>query len=365
MKKLRYALLVTIAALPAVHAEVKLPAIISDHMVLQSAVEVPIWGWADPGEEVAISFAGQTKSTKADAAGKWAVKLDKLKSGGEAQTLTAKGKNTIAVADVLVGEVWLASGQSNMVLQVSRANDPEKESAAATFPAIRMFTENSGAAASAQEDGKGTWAICEPATVGRFSATAYFFGRELHKTLGVPVGLITSAVGGTPIESWISPEAQQSSAELKAAEEAAAKAEPPFNAVAAKAKFDRDLAKWKEDAAKAKAEGKTTPRAPRDPVALREKKGNRGGLFNGKIAPLIPYAIRGAIWYQGEANSMTAKAPLYQRQLTTLITDWRTRWASELPFAWVQLPNFDGGEVRDWPTVREGMLKTLEVPKTG
>ncbi len=365
MKKLHCALLATIAVLPNVRADVRLPAIISDHMVLQSAVEVPIWGWADPGEEVAISFAGQTKTTKADAGGKWMVKLDKLKSGGEAQTLTAKGKNTITIADVLIGEVWLGSGQSNMAMQVSGANDPGAEAAAAKFPAIRMFTEGSGAATTAQEGGKGTWAVCDPATVGRFSAAAYFFGREIHKALGVPVGLINSSVGGTPIESWISPEAQQRSPELKAAEEALAKAEPPFDAAAAKAKFNEDLAKWKETAAKAKAEGKKPPRAPLDPVALRAKKGNRGGLFNGKIAPLIPYAIRGAIWYQGEANSATNKAPLYQRQLTTLITDWRTRWGFEFPFAWVQLPNFDGGGSRDWPTVREGMLKTLNVPKTG
>jgi sialate O-acetylesterase len=365
MKKLPCSLLAALAILPAARADVKLPAVISDHMVMQSGVEVPIWGWAEPGEEVAVTFAGQTKTTKADGGGKWAVKLDKLKSGAEAQSLTAKGKNTISVADVLIGEVWLGSGQSNMAMQVSRANEPEKEAAEAKFPAIRVFTESSGAAAAAQENGQGAWVVCDPATVGRFSATAYFFGRELHKALGVPVGLINSSVGGTPIESWISPEAQQRSPELKAAEEAQAKAEPPFDAVAAKARFERDLAKWKEAAAKAKAEGKTPPRAPRDPVALREKKGNRGGLFNGKIAPLIPYAIRGAIWYQGEANSASNKAPLYHRQLTTLITDWRTRWGSEFPFAWVQLPNFDGGTARDWPTVREGMLKTLAMPRTG
>lgn len=365
MKTFHCTLLTTALLSHAVRADVKLPAIISEHMVLQSGVEVPIWGWADPGEEVSVSFASQTKSTKADAAGKWSVKLGSLKTTGEAQTLTVTGKNKLSVADVLVGEVWLGSGQSNMAMQVSRASDPEKEAAEAKFPAIRMFTESSAAAAKAQEEGKGAWVVCDPATVGRFSATAYFFGRELHKSLGLPVGLINSSVGGTPIESWISPEAQQRFPELKAAEEAQAKAEPPFDAVAAKAKFERDLAKWKEVAAKAKAEGKTPPRAPRDPVALRQRKGNRGGLFNGKIAPLVPYAIRGAIWYQGEANSALNKAPLYQLQLTTLITDWRTRWGSEFPFAWVQLPNFDGGGVRDWPTVREGMLKTLAVPKTG
>ncbi len=365
MKTLSRSLLATFALVPGLHAEVKLPAIFSDHMVLQSGAAIPVWGKADAGEEVTVSIAGQTKTTKADAAGKWTVKLDKLKTASEAQTLTVKGTNTITIQDVLVGEVWLGSGQSNMAMTVSGVEKAAEEAAAAKFPAIRMFTESSAAATTAQDGGKGSWFVCDPASVGRFSATAYFFGRELHQELGVPVGLINSSVGGTPIESWISSEAQQKSPELKAAEEAAAKAEPPFDAVAAKAKFERDLAQWKEAAAKAKAEGKTPPRAPRDPVALREKKGNRGGLFNGKIAPLIPYAIRGAIWYQGEANSALNKAPLYHRQLTTLITDWRTRWGSEFPFAWVQLPNYDGGAIRDWPTVREGMLKTLAVPKTG
>lgn len=364
MKKLPRVLLASVALVSAARADVKLPAIISDHMILQSGVEVPIWGNADAGEEVTVSIAGQSKIAKADAAGKWSVKLGKLKAAGEAQTLTVKGKNVVAVQDVLVGEVWLGSGQSNMAMLVSSAQNAEAEAAAAQLPAIRMFTVTSGPSASAEEDCKGSWQVCSPDTVGRFSATAFFFGRELHKALGVPVGLINSSVGGTPIESWISPEAQTRSPELKAANEAQEKAAPKFDPAAAKAKYESDLAKWKEAAAKAKAEGKPAPRPPRDPVAMRERKGNIGGLFNGKIAPLIPFAIRGALWYQGEANSGPDKAPLYHAQLRALVTDWRTRWGSEFPFAWVQLPNF-GGPGRDWPTVREGMMKTLALPKTG
>lgn len=344
-------------------ADVKLPAIFGDHMVLQRDTTVPVWGTAAPGEEVTVSIAGQTATAKAGADGKWSVKLAKLSAAGP-HTLIVKGKNTVTFSDVLVGEVWLGSGQSNMAMTVNRAKDFEQEQAAAKFPQLRMFTEASGAANSAQSEGKGKWVVCTPESVGSFSATAYFFGREIHKALGVPVGLINSSVGGTPIESWIAPEAQKASPELKGFFEGQKQAAKDFDPVKAKAKFEQDQAKWKEASKKAKAEGKPAPKAPRDPVALNERKGNVGGLFNGKIAPLIPYAIRGALWYQGEANSVPEKAQFYEAQLKLLVTDWRKLWGYEFPFAWVQLPNF-GGPGRDWPAVREAMLKTLALPKTG
>jgi sialate O-acetylesterase len=233
------------------------------------------------------------------------------------------------------------------------------------LPALRMFKVTSDAASTAQEDCQGSWAVCSPATVKLFSAAAYFFGRELHQKLAVPVGLINSSVGGTRIESWISLEAQQRIPDLKAAVEADLKIARAFNAEAATATFQKNLAKWKETAAQAKAEGKEPPPAPRDLAAIRRKIGVGGELFNGKIAPLIPYAIRGVVWYQGEANSAPAKAVLYAQQLPALIADWRARWGSEFPFAWVQLPNFDGGAVRDWPAIRESMLKSLKVKDTG
>jgi len=350
----RLTLLVVTSALLSLaataRADVKLPAIFGNHMVLQRDAAVPVWGTAAPGEEVTVAIAGQTASAKAGADGKWSVKLAKLAAAGP-HTLTVKGKNTVTFSDVLVGEVWLGSGQSNMAMTVNRAKDYEQEQAAAKFPEIRMFTESSAAATTAQTEGKGEWVVCSPETVGRFSATAFFFGREIHRTLKVPVGLINSSVGGTPIESWIAPEGQKQAAK-------------DFDPVKAKAKFEQDQAKWKEAAKKAKAEGKPAPKAPRDPVALNERKGNVGGLFNGKIAPLIPYAIRGALWYQGEANSTPDKALFYHAQLTLLVNDWRARWGYDLPFAWVQLPNF-GGAGRDWPAVREAMLKTLALKDTG
>ncbi|MBM3871496.1 MAG: sialate O-acetylesterase [Verrucomicrobia bacterium] len=355
-------LVVNLFSIPA-RADVKLPAIFGDHMVLQRDTAVPVWGTATPGEEITVSIAGQTVSAKAGADGKWSVKLAKLSAAGP-HALTVKGKNTLTFTDVLVGEVWLGSGQSNMAMTVDRAKDFAVEQVAAKFPQIRMFTEASAASATAQSEGKGAWVVCTPESVGRFSATAYFFGRELHKALGVPVGLINSSVGGTPIESWIALEAQQASPALKgffAAQEQAAKQVDP---VKAKAKFEQDDAKWREAAKQAKAEGKPAPKRPKDPVALAERKGNVGGLFNGKIAPLIPYAIRGAVWYQGEANSTPEKAPYYHAQLSLLVSDWRKLWGHEFPFAWVQLPNF-GGAGRNWPAVREGMLRTLALPHTG
>ena len=263
----------------AARADVRLPAIFSEHAVLLSGAAVPVWGWADAGEKVEVTFAGQTKSATPDANGKWMLKLDALKADAKPQELTVKGKNTVVVKDVLVGEVWLGSGQSNMAMTVSHAKDFATEQAASNLPEMRMFTEISGASEKAEETGKGVWLVCSPQTVGVFSATLFFCGREIHKSLGVPVGLVHSSVGGTPIESWISPEAQAASPELKAFFEMAKQTEAKFDAAAAKAKYETDLAKWKEAAMALKAEGKPVPKAPGDPVALRMRKGNVGGLF--------------------------------------------------------------------------------------
>lgn len=294
---------VSLSVTVSVFADVKLPAIISDHMVLQQGRPAPIWGWADPGEAISVTIAGQTKSARADATGKWSVQMKKLRPGGP-HTLTVKGKNEIVVQDVLVGEVWLGSGQSNMAQPAQEARDFETTKAQSDQHRIRMFKVESGGATNAQSNCVGTWKVCSPETIGRFSAVLYFFGLELHKSLNVPMGLINSSVGGTKIESWISPEAQQAD--------------------------------------------------------LRD-----GGLFNGKIAPLIPYSIAGAIWYQGEANAKSPEqARLYRDQLPMLVKDWRTRWGYTFPFAWAQLPNFTG-RAEGWCLVREGQLESLALPKSG
>lgn len=358
MKILASLLLLSLSA----RATVTLPAIFSDHMVLQSGKPVPVWGTADANSEVSVAIAGQKKAVRADASGQWSLKLDALTASADPQTLTIGDKT---INDVLVGEVWLGSGQSNMAMTVQSAKDYPASQAAANVPLIRMFTEGSAAAATAQSQGKGTWVICSSETVGRFSATAYFFGRNVYDVLKQPVGLINSSVGGTPIESWISPEAQQASPELKPFFEALKQEDAAFDEAKVKAVYERQVVKWAEEVKQAKAEGRPAPRKPRDPIETRKRKGNVGGLFNGKISPLIPYAIRGAIWYQGEANTNGPKPPFYQAQLTLLAKDWRTRWNDEFPFAWVQLPNFTrAGE--GWPIVREQMLNALStIPNSG
>lgn len=345
-------------------ADVRLPAIFSDHMVLQRGATLRVWGWADAGEPVTVAIAGQSQKTQAGAEGKWMVRLAPIDTS-EPLRLTVSGKNTLTVEDVLAGEVWLCSGQSNMVLQVSRAKNYEQEQAAANLPQIRTFITERKSIKEPQADAKGRWVVAGPETVGEFSAAAYFFARDLYRTLHVPVGLVNSSVGGTAIELWISAEAQRKSPDLQAQMAELDKANREFDAAAATARYQTALAKWKKAAAEAKSAGKQPPRAPVEPVALQERKTGIGVLYNGMIAPLIPYTLRGALWYQGEANSAGEKAKAYQYQLPLLIKDWRARWGQgDFPFAWVQLPNFDAPG-RNWPLVREAMLKTLALPNTG
>jgi sialate O-acetylesterase len=355
---------VVIVLASGVLADVKLPSVFSEHMVLQRDVKLPVWGTAAPGEEVTVTLGDQTQKATAGADGKWSVKLAAMPAGGP-HTLVAKGKNTVSIPDVLVGEVWFASGQSNMALTVNRADNFEKEQAAAKFPQLRMFIATGPAAREPQADCPGSWAVCSPETVGKFSAAAYFFAREVHQKLGVPVGVIHSSVGGTPIESWVRADAQHETPELKGFFEEKPAAKGSDDAV--KRRYEKQLESWKKEAAAAKAAGQKAPKAPRNPAAAAARKGNVGGLFNGKIAPFIPYAIRGALWYQGEANTIPEKAPYYQYQLPLLVSDWRKLWDQEprdFPFAWVQLPNFKGAG-RDISLVREAMLMTLRLPNTG
>ncbi|HBC87691.1 MAG TPA: sialate O-acetylesterase [Lentisphaeria bacterium] len=320
---------------------VQLPSFFSDHMVLQTGRPVPVWGKADPKEKITVSIGDQTKTTEAGQDGKWSVKLDPMQPGGPL-TLTVQsgdaGKRTIN--DVLVGEVWLCSGQSNMALTVNKAMNYEKEQPLATWPKIRTMQNNK-------------WVVCSPETVGTFSAAAYFFGREIHKKTGLPVGLLNVSSGGTPIELWTSLEAQKAVPELKPLFESSGEAAVASKEDAEQANSDRNQA--------AEVEGKK---------AVAGQKVAPGYLFNGRILPLAPYAIRGAIWYQGEANSYTVNANLYGIQLATMIKDWRSRWGFDFAFITVQLPDIGSAQTEPVQThgrvlVREGVLKSLSVPNTG
>ena len=324
----RFVILIGFIALIA-KAEVKLPAVFSDHMVLQRSNVAPVWGWAEPGEKVTVQFAGQTKKVTAGNDGKWMVRLDAIEDTKVSGELKVAGKNTVTVKDVLVGEVWVASGQSNMAMPVGRCLNADEESAAAKYPQIRMFITKRNAQLSPQADLEGSWVVCSPDTVKSFSGTAYFFGRTLHNQLKVPVGILHSSWGGTAIEAWTSSGVQEKSDKLGSV-----------------------LDKWKNKAA-----------------ANQNRPAN---LFNGMIHPLIPYGIRGGIWYQGERNSKTVEgAKLYEHQLSLMINDWRRRWGQgDFPFLWSQLPNFkkrsdDPNAVSVWAHTRESMAKTLALPNTG
>ena len=364
------ALLSMAVAVSVARAEVKLPNVFGHHMVLQRDKPVTVWGFAKPGEKVAISIAGQTKTATADARGDWSVRLDAMEAGGPHE-LTVRAANTLKIEDVLVGEVWLCSGQSNMAMSVSSTVNAEEEIAAADYPQLRMFSVGRNAAEDPQDDCQGEWVVSSPTAAGRFSATAFYFGRRLHKELGVPVGLINSSWGGTAVEAWTSLEAQRAVDELgpifKPWEERIAEYDP----AAAELQYEKATASWQSRAAKAKAAGKRSPRRPAKPLHPRLSQNRPANLFNGMISPLVPYGIRGAIWYQGERNSNGPIAALYGIGLQTLIADWRSRFdQGEFSFLFVQLPGFmapqeEPSETGGWVIVREGMLNTLKTPNTG
>ena len=388
-------------SLPAAGAEPRLLAgIFGDGMVLQRGMKVPVWGWADKGAKVTVTFAGQSKTAAADRAGKWMVTLDPLTASAKGRTLTvqsflkkgpgAKIKITpatpvtvtvgkLAVTDVLVGDVWLCSGQSNMAMTVSRSANAEAEVAAAKYPAIRHFRVGANASGgTVQADCKGKWEVCSPATAGRFTAAGFFFARHLHKALDVPIGLVNSSWGGTCIETWTSIEALRATGpgqDMIAGFKATA---GKYNAAAAKkryaaaeAKYAAALAKYKAARKAGTAKGRP-PRRPRPSVGPDKNPNGPAALYNGMIAPLVPLAVRGALWYQGERNTRT-NAYGYRQLLPSMIRDWRSRWgtaagadkAYDFPFFFVQLPNFAGRGGDEWPVIRESFLRSLAVPKTG
>ncbi len=357
--------------LPAVaQAEAKLPAVFGHHMVLQRDKPVSVWGTAEPGEKVTIALAGQTKTATADGQGNWSLRLDAIQAGGPHQ-LTVRAANTLTIEDVLVGEVWLCSGQSNMAMNVAGTLNAEEEIAAADYPELRMLSVARNAAEEPQTDCQGEWLVSSPETAGRFSATAFYFGRRLHQELDVPIGLINSSWGGTAVEAWTSMDAQRSVDELEPIFKPWQERISGYDPAAAQRQYERAAASWESRVAKAKAAGKRPPRRPAKPLHPRLNQNRPANLFNGMISPLVPYGLRGAIWYQGERNSNGPTAVLYGLQLQTLIADWRTRFdQGDFPFLFVQLPNFmapqqEPSETSGWVMVREGMLNTLKTPNTG
>jgi sialate O-acetylesterase len=324
-------------------ADVRLPALFSDNMVLQQGMDLPVWGWADDGEEVKVTFRGKSAKIKAKG-GKWSLKIGKFKAGGP-DALIVEGKNRIEVKNVLVGEVWVCSGQSNMELALNSAFEGKEEVARSSNNQLRLFHMPKMKSNEPLDDVKADWKEAGPESTPGFSAVAYYFGRDLQKALNVPVGLIETCWGGSPAEVWMSERVLSSNPEYK-----------------------RDILDaytatlHKEESSKGKSQ-----RVPWKPTEL----------YNGMIAPLIPYAFKGAIWYQGESNA--GRAEQYRRLFADMIRNWRQDWGEgDFTFLAVQLAPYDNGKKRPletilekpegstWAELREAqLLGTKTLPKVG
>src|SRR5215204_2459046 len=347
-------------------AEVRLPDVLGDSMVLQQNQKIPIWGTADAGETVTVSFQTQKLTVAADAGGKWYVDLKPLKADFTPQTLTIAGKNKIELKDILVGEVWLVAGQSNMQRLLRETANGEEVQRQANHPNIRLFNASREVAFKKKQGKLGEWAACTPASVAEFSAAGYYFGVELEKELKVPIGLINSSFGGSQAEAWTPVEYLLANSDLKVTVERTKiwDAERPRVRI----EYDAAIKKWREDSDKQRSAGVRPSPSPAVPDALREYR-IASSIYDGMIAPLIPFAIKGAVWYQGEAN--IARAEQYNILLPTMIRSWRERWgAGSFPFGIVQLPNYRGvanePEETGWSFIRDAQRRTaLSTTNTG
>lgn len=386
-------ILAALLAAADARADVTLAPLFTDRAVLQRDKVVPIWGRADVGEKVTVTFAGQRKEATPAPDGRWLVQLDPLVASIQGADLIVAGKNTLTLRDVVVGEVWLCSGQSNMEWPVSRSADAVREIAAVNFPLIRhVRIEHVVAESPAESVPTSGWLAATPQTAGGFTAVGYFFARDLFQKLGVPIGIVHSSWGGTPVESWMSPAALASDPAFAVVGERWRKTVADFPT--AKVAHAARLAEWQrvEAAAKAAPAPKAPPPSAKAKIAGKAKaepvsayaewlranprpRAPRGpgdpwtpsGLFNGMINPLLPYALRGTLWYQGESNA--ERAAEYHALFTAMITAWRAHFGQgDFPFFWVSLANY---EVPTDPTrriyafLREAQTKALALPDTG
>lgn len=355
----------TLAAAFCASADVALPHILADHMVIQRGQPVHIWGKASPDEAVTVTFRGAAQSTKADALGRWSVSLGPGDAGGPF-ALTVKGNNTIAFSDVLVGDVWVASGQSNMEFRLRQADNAAAEIAAAKYPKIRRTLIDRKVADYPMEDAAGQpWTDVNPENAAGASAVAYFFARHLQEKLGgVPIGIIETFWGGTPVEAWMSLRGIGADPALMPIFSEWAKAEEAWPV--AQATYEKQLADWNAASTAAKASGGAVPPQPAMPNTRPGGPFVPAGLYNGMIAPFIPYPIKGAIWYQGEtnANANPNGASLYARAFQGMIRDWRRAWGEgDFPFLFVQLANYKSSPA--WADLREAQRQTLSLANTG
>ncbi|MDE0838620.1 MAG: DUF1080 domain-containing protein [Kiritimatiellae bacterium] len=369
MKRIRnVVVLAAVLCASVAQADVWMPSVFSDNMVLQRGKTVPVWGWAEPGEKVTVEFGGQKKTASADKGGKWMVRLDVMKASTAGRTLVVSEQGAgIKFTNVVVGEVWLCSGQSNMEWRLNQCESKAEAMARADYPLIRLFNVANKASALPMRDVSGTWQVCSPDTVGAFSGVGFFFGERLFKEIDVPIGLIGSEWGGTRIEPWTPPAGFSSHKSLE--EDATFIVDAKVKHIDALKQYDMGIVRtWADEADAALASDKDIPEFPQLPKGDIYGGGHPGkptALFNGMIAPLVPYAMRGTIWYQGESNS--GDGMLYRDRMEALITSWRTLWGGEpFQFYYVQLCPFyctygNFGLQGIW----EAQTAALAIPNTG
>lgn len=348
---------------PVAHGEVRLPKILGSHAVLQRDQPIHVWGWSEPGEKITASLNGTTQAAVGDRLGNWSLYLPPQKAGGPFQLIVA-GMNRVVLDDILIGDVWFASGQSNMQMPLNGfpgsavVKDAAEEIRHANQPNLRLLLVPRKASPFPLLDfvGDAAWTICSPETAAKFSAVAYFFGRDIAAQQHVPIGLIDSSWGGTPAEAWTSLDGLSADASLM----------PVFATWADMANEQAEVpatiaAEEREDAAARQAHA-PLPEHPWHPDAT---SWNPSWLFNGMIAPAVGFRIKGVIWYQGEANTELARAPLYGKVFPALIADWRRHWhEGDFPFLFVQISSFKSTPDEDWPPVREAQRRTLSLANT-
>jgi len=351
-----------------------LPHFFSDHMVLQREREVAIWGTAAPNAKVTIAFKGAKASAKANADGQWRARIRTGKADAKGATLTVSaGGDTVKIQDVLVGEVWIASGQSNMYFTMNRVPAYEELLSRADHPGLRMFNAPLVTAIEPQDDIAGEWQLCTPATAPGFSAVAFFFARKLHTELGIPVGVLKTAWGGKPVETFTSRKALNTLPGTKALVDALLLADKNYDPAKAQAAYEQRLENWKKAVAERKKNPAANKRRLRKPAAPKrplDTEGKPGVLFDSMINPFVGYTLRGGIWYQGEGNAKPGAVP-YDQTLPLMINDWRQRWGDDFSFYFVQLANYrapttEPGDNSPWPLLQDRMRRVLETtPKTG
>jgi len=389
------AALVALAACGANAAEPSLwmPAVFGDHMVLQRDIPLPVWGRARPGEVVTVTVADRNAEATVDPDGRWSLRLEPLAVNAAPVEMRVRAESGERVfRDVLVGDVWICSGQSNMGMGIGTIPNAAEVIAAADVPGLRLFRVGQAVAAEPAADCTGGWVLCTPESIlaggGKgFSAVAYLFGREIHEASGVPVGLVGTYVGGSRCAAWTSLAALEKNPAFRRTvseftrhiatlpermREYRDRLLPEWNATheARQAKLRADLAAWQQASAAARDEGREPPPRPQaGEIAMHPRSPDKSFnvpsvLFNGMLHPLIPFGIKGVIWYQGESDAYPGRDAIYAETFQALVTDWRARWGQgDFPFLFVQLPNF--GSKENWPVIREAQRRSLVLPKTG